>query len=90
MTPYFFILIVWKKGSVYMFAIGNITSKLYVGKRFVTSPPAKAIEGVLKSHIMIGKKGLSTQSEALKNYFLGMAEISKNPNIKHFCKSFYV
>ena len=73
-----------------MFPISNITSKLYVGKKFVTYPPTKAIEGVLKSHIMIDKKGFSKQSEALKNYFLGMAEISKNPNIKHFCKSFYV
>lgn len=72
-----------------MFAISNITSKLYVGKRFVTSPPAKAVEGVLKSHIMVGKKGFSKQSEALKNYFLGMAEISKNLKIKHFCKSYY-
>lgn len=73
-----------------MVGISDVTSKLFVGKRFVSYPPEKAIEGVLKSHIMVGKKGLSTQSEALKNYFLGMAEISKNPNIKHFCKSFYV
>lgn len=70
--------------------IGNITSKLYVGKKFVSSPPAKAVEGVLKSHIMIGKNVFSNQSEALKNYFLGMAEICNNPKIKGFGKSFYV
>ncbi len=70
--------------------IGNITSKLYVGKKFVSSPPAKAVEGVLKSHIMIGKNVFSNQSEALKNYFLGMAEICNNPKIKGFGKSFYI
>ncbi len=70
--------------------IGSITSKLYVGKRFVSSPPPKAVEGVLKSHIMVGKKGFSKQSEALKDYFLGMAEICNNPKIKGFGKSFYI
>lgn len=73
-----------------MNAIGNITSRLYVGKKFVSSPPAKALECVLKSHILMGKKTLSKQSEVLRDYFFGMAEICNNPKIKGFGKSFYV
>ena len=65
-----------------MFKLGSNLARLSVGKRFVSHPPAKAIDGVLKSHILIGKSPWGKQPEALRDYFMGMAELTVNKNAK--------
>lgn len=65
-----------------MVSLGSNLAKLTVGRRSVAHPPAKAVDGVLKSHLLIGQKSWSKQSEALRDYFMGMAELAGNKNAK--------
>ena len=53
-------------------------SKLFVGKKFVTHPPVKAVDGILKSHLLIGSSPVwGKQPEALKQYFFGTAQLAE-------------
>ena len=65
-----------------MVSLGSNLAKLTVGRRSIAYPPAKAVDGVLKSHLLIGQKLWGNQPEALRNYFMGLAELSANKNNK--------
>ena len=73
-----------------MFVLGNNLARLCVGNKFATHPPAKAVDGVLKSHILIGKSPWGRKPEALKDYFFGLAKIAEKNNGKKQSFMFYV
>ncbi len=61
-----------------MIAIGKNLAKLFVGRSFVKFPAKKAVDGVLKSHILIGTKSCwGKQPEALRQYFFGQAQLAE-------------
>ena len=61
--------------------LGSNIVRLVVGKAYTKYPPAKALEGVLKSHIMMdAKNSLGRKSSYLRDYFFGIAKLAENKN----------
>ncbi len=63
--------------------LGNNVARLYVGNQFKKYPPQKAVDGVLKSHLLIDNKIFGKQSVSLRDYFFQLADVSKK-NFKGF------
>lgn len=55
--------------------LGNNVAKLYIGNQFKKYPPQKAVDGVLKSHLMIDNKSFGKQSITLRDYFFKLADV---------------
>ena len=65
-----------------MVSLGSNLAKLTVGRRSIAHPPAKAVDNVLKSHLLIGQKLWGNQPEALRDYFMYRAELATKKNNK--------
>ncbi len=58
--------------------LGNSVVRLMVGRAIAKHPPAKATEGVLKSHILKnGTNSLCRKADALRDYFFGIAKLAE-------------
>ena len=78
-----------KKDGDGMASFINTITKLAVGNKFVKSPSLKALDGVLKSHILIGTKPWGKQPEYLRDYYFGIAKMAENPKIGKISKNLY-
>ncbi len=67
----------------------NSISKLSIGNQFVKNPSQKALDGVLKSHILIGKTPWGKQPEYLRDYYFGLAKLANDPNVNKIKRLMY-
>lgn len=72
--------------------LGNNVVRLAVGKAIAKCPPAKATEGVLKSHILKdGTNSLCKKADSLRDYFFGIAKIAENKNLSaDFLRAYFM
>ena len=58
--------------------LGNNVVRLTVGNAFAKNPPAKATEGVLKSHILKdGNNSICRKADSLRDYYFRIAKLAE-------------